>query len=113
MWAGGDSQAPGSALLGRRDRCQPIADALPARRPPYRLLLCTPVDGRVFAKLDVSHLLLDGRSKLLMLRKLVDAFDRLGEERQAILSRKPCANLMASAMKQTNNADRRANNLAY
>lgn len=47
-------------------------------RPPHRLLLCRTPTGRVFCKLEISHLLTDGTSSSLLIRNLQRAYhDRL------------------------------------
>lgn len=77
-------------------------------RPPHRLLVCSTADGRMFIRLQVNHIVLDGMSIPLLLRDLGRRYQHVGA---VPIPPKPSA--LPEFIKYIRDPVRRASSLAY
>ena len=68
------------------DKVLPLSESLShfdqTTRPMHRLHLCPLSDGMVLCRLEISHILIDGASLVILLQQLASAYDLAGSEAQ-------------------------------
>lgn len=78
-------------------------------RPPHRLLVCSTADGRMFMRLQVNHIVLDGMSIPLLLRDLGRRYQHVG----AAVLIPPKTSALPEFIRYIRDPIRRASSLAY
>lgn len=83
------------------------------KKPPHRLLVCSTLDGRVFVRLQINHIVFDGMSTTPLLRDLSRAYGERSQKAGGPGSRPGRRTAFADFIRYVRDQPRRESSVAY